>query len=189
MQVIFIEPTPNPNALKFNVDGVLLAQGSRNFASPAEANGDALAASLFGIAGVTNVFYTGGFLSITKQQVARWETIQPAVEEVVAGYTPAKAAPVAQPAGAPQCAAPSADESPDTARILSQVQEVIEMTIAPALAGDGGGVRIVGLDGWTLKINYQGACGGCPSSTAGTLDAIGRMIKEEVDQRLEVVNV
>jgi Fe-S cluster biogenesis protein NfuA len=61
--------------------------------------------------------------------------------------------------------------------------------VRPALAGDGGGLEVVGLDGKTLQIRYQGACGSCPSSIAGTLMAIQNMLQAEIDEELSVVSV
>ena len=56
-------------------------------------------------------------------------------------------------------------------------------------AGDGGGLQVLGLTNNTLTVRYQGACGTCPSSIAGTLMAIENMIKEEIDPEIEVVAV
>ena len=57
----------------------------------------------------------------------------------------------------------------------------------PALAGDGGWLEVLSLKDDQLTIRYQGACGSCPSSLTGTLMAIERMIKDEVDPGIEVV--
>ena len=73
--------------------------------------------------------------------------------------------------------------------LLERIDEVLDDRIRPALAGDGGGLEVVGLDGKTLQIRYQGACGSCPSSIAGTLMAIQNMLQAEVDEELSVVSV
>jgi Fe-S cluster biogenesis protein NfuA len=57
----------------------------------------------------------------------------------------------------------------------------------PALAGDGGGLEVVGIDGYTVKIRYQGACGTCPSAISGTLMAIEGLLRRDINQALEVV--
>ena len=60
--------------------------------------------------------------------------------------------------------------------------------IRPYLAGDGGWLEIVGLEGSTLRIRYERrACGSCPSSLTGTLMAIEKMIKDEIDPNIEVI--
>ena len=57
----------------------------------------------------------------------------------------------------------------------------------PALAGDGGGLEVLGLDGYTVKIRYQGACGSCPSAISGTLMAIEGLLKRDISEAIEVV--
>jgi Fe-S cluster biogenesis protein NfuA len=58
--------------------------------------------------------------------------------------------------------------------------------VRPALAGDGGGLQVLGVEGKTVLIRYEGACGSCPSSTAGTLMAIQNLLQSEVDDELVV---
>jgi Fe-S cluster biogenesis protein NfuA len=62
------------------------------------------------------------------------------------------------------------------------------MRVRPALAGDGGGLEVLGMDGYTVKIRYQGACGSCPSSISGTLMAIEGLLKRDIHPALEVVS-
>ena len=76
----------------------------------------------------------------------------------------------------------------DTNPLLEKINAVLDEKVRPALAGDGGGLNIIGLDGLTLKIHYQGACGSCPSSTTGTMMAIQNMLKKEVDPGIQVVS-
>jgi len=66
---------------------------------------------------------------------------------------------------------------------------VLDERVRPGLAGDGGGLEILGLEDKRLLIRYQGACGSCPSSISGTMYAIEHMLKEEVDPEIEVVSV
>ena len=64
---------------------------------------------------------------------------------------------------------------------------MLDDRVRPALAGDGGGLEIIGLTDKTLQIRYQGACGTCPSSIAGTLMAIQNLLQTEIDEELTVV--
>jgi len=75
------------------------------------------------------------------------------------------------------------------AKLVDKVNEILDLKVRPGLAGDGGGLEIIGLHDKKLMIRYQGACGSCPSSLAGTLYAIEHMLKQEVDPELEVVSV
>ena len=70
--------------------------------------------------------------------------------------------------------------------MLAKINALLDDRVRPALAGDGGGLEIMGLEEKTLYIRYQGACGSCPSSTAGTLMAIQNLIQSEIDEELVV---
>ena len=175
MKVLNFEPTPNPNAMKFNVDGRLIEGGSRSFDTPSAADGDRLASSLFALGRVTSVFYMPGFVTVNKQNEADWGSLAPAVARVI--ETTAD--------GLSQVAAAGSQASGDV--VLDRINAVIDAQIRPALAGDGGGLEVVSLEGTTLTIRYQGACGSCPSSIAGTLAAIQNLLQAEVDERLTVL--
>ena len=77
--------------------------------------------------------------------------------------------------------------SPEELRI-EKINEILDHRVRPALAGDGGGLLVKGLDGYTLKVSYQGACGSCPSSIRGTLVAIENLLKREVNPSIEVIS-
>ena len=72
---------------------------------------------------------------------------------------------------------------------LTQINEILDEKVRPALMSDGGYLEVLGIKDNTLSIRYQGACGSCPSSLTGTLMAIEGMIKQEVDPDLEVIAV
>jgi len=65
----------------------------------------------------------------------------------------------------------------------------LDQRVRPALAGDGGGLQVLGLDGYTVKIRYQGACGSCPTSISATLAAIEGLLKRDIHPALEVIPV
>jgi Fe-S cluster biogenesis protein NfuA len=76
----------------------------------------------------------------------------------------------------------------DETELLKKINEVLDTRVRPALAGDGGGLEVMGIEGTTLKIRYQGACGSCPSSIRGTLVAIENLLRREVNPAIEVVS-
>lgn len=69
---------------------------------------------------------------------------------------------------------------------LLLIQEVLEVEILPYLESHGGSVRIIGRDGNEILLRYLGACGGCPASLGGTLNAIEGLIQEEIDPDLRI---
>jgi Fe-S cluster biogenesis protein NfuA len=70
---------------------------------------------------------------------------------------------------------------------LAAIEEILDRTIRPGLQADGGDVEVLNLEGNILTIKYEGACGTCPSSMAGTLQAITSFIRDEFDPEIEVV--
>ncbi len=85
MPRIAAHPTPNPDSLKFVADGAtFIASGLRAYASAREAEGDPLGAALFALRGVANVFVVPQFVTVTKHPAASWDSLAPAVEQVLA---------------------------------------------------------------------------------------------------------
>lgn len=72
-----VQPTPNPNAMKFSVGVPTTSGPPKTFRSAADAASDPLARSLFGIAGVVYVFMTADFVSVNKSPEADWDEIVP----------------------------------------------------------------------------------------------------------------
>jgi Fe-S cluster biogenesis protein NfuA len=181
-----IEPTPNPNAMKFILKEPLTAGGSRSYDRPSDAEGDPLAEALFGFEHVLSVFYMDRFLTVTKDPFGDWDDLLPKLA------APIREAPsVAEQAAAAPPTSAAGDGGPyaDDAGLMDRINEVLDEKIRPGLAGDGGGLQIISLSDRTLTIRYQGACGSCPSAIAGTLMAIEQFLKQDVDPELEVVAV
>lgn len=183
MKVLSIQPTPNPNAYKFFLDRKLSAQ-PRELADAGKANGDALSAALFAVPGVRSLFYMDDFVTVTWDDKASWRTVTDQVRTVLETH---EIDPAAMQQGA-QAAADAAARVVDDAGLMTRIEAVLDDRVRPALAGDGGGLEVVGLEDKVLRIRYQGACGTCPSSVAGTLMAIQNMLQSEVDEQLQVIN-
>jgi Fe-S cluster biogenesis protein NfuA len=66
------------------------------------------------------------------------------------------------------------------------VEAVLDSSVRPALANDGGGLEVIEVDGHIVRIRYQGACGGCPSSTGGTLRVIENHLRSQLDPEIKV---
>lgn len=191
MHVEKIESTPNPNALKFTVDVRMVPRGSRSFTSADAAAEDSLAKQLFEHPGVMSVFYMDRFVTVSKETETPWNELVPEIQrtlETTDYEPPVDTAPEETSAEAPSptAAAPARGEVDDEDK-LKQINELLDETVRPALAGDGGGIEVVGLQGSTLVIHYQGACGSCPSSISGTLQAIENLLRHGVDPEIQVV--
>ncbi|MBI2223521.1 MAG: NifU family protein, partial [Betaproteobacteria bacterium] len=78
--------------------------------------------------------------------------------------------------------------SPENQRRLDKINALLDEQIRPYLQGDGGDLHVLGLDGTKLSVHYQGACGTCPSSIAGTLAGIENLVKS-IEPDIEVVAI
>jgi Fe-S cluster biogenesis protein NfuA len=183
-----IEPTPNPNAMKFILREPLTVGGSRSYDRPSDAEGDPLAEQLFAIEHVVSVFYMDRFLTVTKDPFGSWDVLLPLLAAPIREAPSVADQPVSA-AAAVSASAPAPDTYVDDPELLERINAVLDDRIRPGLAGDGGGLQIISLHDHTLTIRYQGACGSCPSSIAGTLMAIEQFLKQDVDPELEVVAV
>jgi Fe-S cluster biogenesis protein NfuA len=184
-----IEPTPNPNAMKFVLREPLTYGVSRSFATRDEAQGDALAAALFEIPHVANVFYVDQWITVTQDGGADWNDLMRKVA------VPIREAPAAEAqseayggvgAGHPALDDELLDEA--QRHKLTLITDLIDERVRPYLQSDGGDLYVVGLEGNVLKVHYQGACGSCPSSLSGTLAGIEGLVKS-VDPDLELIPV
>jgi Fe-S cluster biogenesis protein NfuA len=180
-----IEGTPNPNAMKFILKEPLTWGVARSYDNAAEAQDDALARELFGIEHVTNVFYVDHWITVTQDGAADWHDLQRKLAE------PIRAAPAADEQSAATAAIGAealADLSPDDQLRLDRINELLDEQIRPYLQGDGGDLYVVGLDGNTLSVHYQGACGSCPSSLSGTLAGIENLVKS-IEPDIQVIAI
>jgi len=179
-----IESTPNPNARKFVLREPLTGGVARSFESAEQAQSDSLAAMLFAIPHVTNVFYVDRWLTVTQDGGADWQDLIRKVADPVraaAAYNPA--------ASGPMNAAPTAVVgSPADELRLQTINALLDEHVRPALRRDGGDILVMSLIGNQLKVHYQGACGTCPSAITGTLAGIEGLLRDiEPDVKLIAV--
>jgi NFU1 iron-sulfur cluster scaffold homolog, mitochondrial len=183
-----IQETPNPNAVKFILKEPVSHGTSHSFKDEPSAAGDELASSIFAAGEVVSVFYMDKMITVEKTDDAEWDEVLPALAvpiraaEAVA-HTNGNGKAAAAAVGGAIAAAASDDPK------LAEINELLDDRIRPYLAGDGGWLEVVGMEGSTLKIRYEGACGSCPSSLTGTLMAIENMIQNEIDPDITVLAV
>ena len=180
-----IEPTPNPNAMKFVLKDPLTWGITRSYDNAGEAKDDPLAAALFDIEHVKNVFYVDHWITVTQDGQADWQELMRKLA------VPIREAPAAddQSAQLAAQAGPALSELSQTDRErLDKINEILDEQIRPYLQGDGGDLYVVGLEGNRLSVHYQGACGSCPSSISGTLAGIESLVRQ-IEPDIEVVAV
>lgn len=178
-----IEPTPNPNAVKFILREPLSWGIAHSFENAQQAQDDPLASALFAIAHVTNVFYVDRWITITQDGGVEWEDLS---REVA---VPIRAAPAAaaQSAAAVFSARAAFEHLSETdQQRLDDINLMLDQQIRPYLQSDGGDLHVLSLVGNQLVVHYQGACGTCPSSISGTLQSIENQLRT-LEPDLEVI--
>lgn len=181
-----IESTPNPNAKKFVLKEPLSYGLTRSFDNATQAANDPLADKLFSIPHVSNVFYVDRWITVTQDGGADWPDL---LKRIAA---PIRAAPAAIATSIDsnyaKAARPNLDLSPEDEARLAKINSLLDERVRPALMSDGGDIEVWGLSGNQLQIHYQGACGSCPTSLAGTLGAVENLLRT-IEPELELVPV
>lgn len=175
------ETTPNPATLKFLPGTGIMPEGTADYRSAAEAANSPLARRLFDIDGVEAVFLGADFVTVTKGSGVDWHVLKPSIlgaimEHLMAGL------PVIEGADA----AAQEEYSEDDAEIVAQIKELLDTRVRPAVAQDGGDIVFRGYDDGVVYLHMQGACAGCPSSTATLKHGIENMLRHFVPEVNEV---
>ena len=177
---------------------IRLATHAKVFRKPAPSHAAiAFIDSLLAVPGVVDIYCTGGFITITRDPGTPWSAIEPGVTELIEGHKARRVIGIANPAGpggaagATSGAAEATGEEAveveaDDAELLMRINQILDEHLRPFLDQDGGGLDVVKLKEFTLTVRYKGACGGCPSSSTGTLFAINNLLQSYVDDRLLV---
>jgi NFU1 iron-sulfur cluster scaffold homolog, mitochondrial len=182
-----IDPTPNPNAMKFILREPLTWGVSRSFDSAEQAQSDPLASALFDIEHVTNVFYVDHWITVTQDGKGDWQELMRKLAAPIR-EAPSADADSARHAARTETGA-TLENLPDADRErLSRINGLLDEQVRPYLQGDGGDLYVVGIEGNRLMVHYQGACGSCPSSISGTLAGIENLLRP-IEPDIELVAV
>jgi len=175
------EQTPNPATLKFLPGRTVMPSGTANFT---EAEGAArrspLAERLFALPRVIGVFLGMNFITVTKDSDGDWYQLKPAILAVIMEHFMA---------GRPVLLAGSVDVQPgqeDDDEVVSQIKELLETRVRPAVAQDGGDIIFHDYEDGVVYLHMQGSCSGCPSSTATLKAGIENMLRHYIPEVVEV---
>ena len=187
--LIETEATPNPATLKFLPGRKVMDMGTRDFATPEEAEASPLADALFSLGDVQGVFFGSDFISVTAAPGVPWSDLKPDVLGILLDHFSANM-PLFRPGTAEGIGVPADDQDfeddPADAEIVEQIKELIETRVRPAVANDGGDIIYRGFDKGKVYLRMQGACSGCPSSTATLKNGIEQLLKHYVPEVTEV---
>lgn len=183
------ETTPNPATLKFLPGQQIMPAGTREFTNEDEAAASPLAETLFTLGDVAGVFFGRDFISVTAGAGADWSQLKPQVVSLLLDHF-ASGAPLFAGPDASGIAVPSDievfDDDPADADIVAQIKDLIETRVRPAVANDGGDIVYRGFKEGVVYLSMQGACSGCPSSSATLKQGIEGLLKYYVPEVTEV---
>ena len=182
-----IELTPNPRSVKFILNQTVLDEGSKTLEEGGFLEVDAFAHNIFALDIVDMVYLRENFVSVTLSSADLWvifkDKIKNIIEADIGKY---------EEGDNEVSASILKDFDMETYHQLSDdekviiVEAVLDESVRPALANDGGGLEVIEVDGQIVRIRYQGACGGCPSSTGGTLRVIENHLRSQLDPNIKV---
>ncbi len=178
------ETTPNPATLKFLPGCDVMPRGTANFTGPEDAARSPLAMRVFEIDGVTGVFLGSDFVTVTKMPTRDWEVMKPMILSAIMEHFTSGDAAVSEGG-----AAPGESGETEDGDIANQIKELLETRVRPAVAQDGGDITFDSFEDGIVYLRMQGACSGCPSSTATLKHGIENMLKYYVPEVLEVRSV
>ncbi len=176
------EQTPNPATLKFLPGQTVLESGTADFTNPSDASGRSpLAECLFGVDGVAAVFFGHDFITITKTHEQDWYVMKPALLGAIMEHFTA-----GKPVLTEAALSDREDSGEDDDEVVSQIKELLETRVRPAVAQDGGDITFHGFDQGVVYLEMRGACAGCPSSTATLKMGIENMLRHYIPEVVEV---
>lgn len=174
------EDTPNPATLKFIPGTDVMGQGTADFPDKEAARTSALARRLFQIDGIAGVFLGSDFVTVTKSDDQEWFTLKPSILAGIMEHY-ASGLPVIEAS-----ASDSADDEDDDDDLVKQIKHLLDTRVRPAVAMDGGDIVFHNFEDGVVTLSMQGACSGCPSSTATLKMGIENMLRHYIPEVREV---
>jgi Fe-S cluster biogenesis protein NfuA len=179
------EPTPNPQTLKFIPGVTVMQEGAADFRTSDDATASPLAERLFGVDGVEGVYFGLDFVSVSKHENVEWHHIKPAILGAIMEHF-TNGQPILRDGAKVEAGGGHAEASEGDAEVVSQIVELLDTRVRPAVAQDGGDIVFHGFDNGVVYLAMQGACQGCPSSVMTLKHGIENLLRHYVPEVEEV---
>jgi len=175
------EVTPNPNSLKFLPGKSVSNSGSFEVTKKEDTDSE-LVRNLLSISGVTGVFLGEDFLSINKKEEVIWEDIKHIVISLINDfYSTGKEFVIANEL--------FEKKKKEHNEIEKKIISILETKIRPAVAKDGGDIKFKEFKDGIVKVELQGSCSGCPSSTMTLKQGVQNLLCHYLPEVKEVVAI
>lgn len=194
--IIYAESSPNPAAMKFVANTMLIPAGATaEYKSVNEAKSSVLARELFMFSFVKQIFISGNYVTITKNETVAWEEVIHHIREFLKLFIEEGKIAVEQLPSIQTATDSTFSETQDvftehTApenETETKIIEVLEEYIRPAVEQDGGLITFKSFANGVVTVQMKGSCSGCPSSTLTLKAGIEALLKRMVPGVKEVV--
>ncbi len=177
------EQTPNPQTLKFLPGKVVMDEGTAFFQKSEDAHNSPFAKRLFDVDGVEGVFFGSDFITITKNSSTDWQVMKPLVLGSIMDHYNSNEETIITNKKEENMSLRTSEDDTET---VKQIKELLDTRVRPAVAMDGGDIIYDSFKDGIVYLHMQGACSGCPSSTATLKMGIENMLKHYVPEVQEV---
>ena len=175
--MIQIEPTPNPESLKFLTDKIVSSTGTEEFQkSNINKIENIFVKELLNIKGIELVLLSKNFISVKKTKDASWNDLKPMVISHLNHYFENNNKPILEN----EIKVIKEDSSDDDT--IKKINEVLDTKIRPAVARDGGDIKFRSFEKGVVKVELQGSCSGCPSSLMTLKQGVQNLLKHYVKE-------
>jgi Fe-S cluster biogenesis protein NfuA len=178
------EATPNPATLKFLPGRSVMEDGTLEVRDVETAANSPLAERLFGVSGVSGVFFGADFITVTKN-AGEWPHLKPAILGAIMEHF-MSGAPILRAGAAADVIEEGEFFDEGDAKTVETIKELLETRIRPAVAGDGGDITFRGFKDGIVYLAMKGSCAGCPSSTATLKHGIQNLLRHFLPDVREV---
>lgn len=184
---IYLESNPNPHALKFVANFMLVPEGvSVDFPDVESAKSSPIAVKLFQHDYVKRVFFMSNFITVTKDESLEWAEVQQELKDEIKTYLESgQKIFTSDPTPEKKDEAVSGSSGTD-GQIEEKIKSILDEYIRPAVEQDGGAISFHSYHEGTVKVLLQGSCSGCPSSTITLKAGIENLLKRSIPEVMTV---
>jgi len=174
------EITPNPNSLKFIPGKVVSNSGSFEITKKDDVKND-LIRNILSINGVEGIFLNRDFISINKYDDVSWDDIKHIIISFINDY---------YSSGKEYVVNKDINESDEKlSEIEKKIVQILDEKIRPAVAKDGGDIKFKEFQDGIVKVQLQGSCSGCPSSTMTLKQGVQNLLCHYIPEVKEVIAI
>tara|TARA_Y100001935_G_C17198604_1_gene453892 strand:- start:428 stop:970 length:543 start_codon:yes stop_codon:yes gene_type:complete len=174
------EATPNPNSLKFLPGKIVSNSGSYEITSKDDVENE-LVKNILSVNGVAGIFLGQDFISVNKNDNIKWEEIKHIIISLINDfYIDGKDFVIDENIK---------NEALDLSEIEKKIVKVLEQKIRPAVARDGGDIKFKEFKDGIVKVQLQGSCSGCPSSTMTLKQGVQNLLCHYIPEVKEVIAI